>query len=209
MTQPTAPERCPTCDRPRAGEDAASHDDGCVCDLCLSVCWRSWGGQCTEVDWPTRALAAEAERSAILALVSPSSDQSLPDAVRELCEQVEELRGRIATVAAEIEHDIAIKRSHDHGRATGGQTCGTGGPLTPAPQSVLRYLDRVVRDLHDDRTRAIADHAAQWAKVAPLIERLRRKCDADDLERAAVCNASQVAAIECAGAILAATEPTP
>ena len=106
---------------------------------------------------------------------------------------------RIATVAAEIEHDVGVKRSHDHGRATGGQTCGTGGPLTGAPQSMLRYLDRVVRDLHDERTRAIADHAAQWAKVAPLIERLRHT-------RRHTKPEFVVAAID---ALLAATEDVP
>ena len=108
---------------------------------------------------------------------------------------------RIATVAAEIEHDVGVKRSHDHGRATGGQTCGTGGPLTGAPQSMLRYLDRVVRDLHDERTRAIADHAAQWAKVAPLIERLR--------EAASVECGDPMAVVAAACDLLAATEATP
>lgn len=106
---------------------------------------------------------------------------------------------RIATVAAEIEHDVGVKRSHDHGRATGGQTCGTGGPLTGAPQSMLRYLDRVVRDLHDDRTRAIADHAAQWAKVAPLIERLREEVGSRDVYDL----------IDAVHFLLAATEATP
>lgn len=119
-----------------------------------------------------------------------------PPTAPERCPTCDDLRARIATVAAEIEHDVGVKRSHDHGRATGGQTCGTGGPLTGAPQSMLRYLDRVVRDLHDERTRAIADHAAQWARVAPLIERLRWPKSPRDEE-------------QLVAAILAATEATP
>lgn len=121
-----------------------------------------------------------------------------PPTAPERCPTCDDLRARIATVAAEIEHDVGVKRSHDHGRATGGQTCGTGGPLTGAPQSMLRYLDRVVRDLHDERTRAIADHAAQWAKVAPLIDELRRVSinDGDDPQELDALRNELIAATE-------------
>ena len=66
---------------------------------------------------------------------------------------------RIATVTAEIEHDIAIRRDHQAARATGGQTCGTGGALTAAQPSMLAYLERAVRDLRDTTDRAAPEGA--------------------------------------------------
>lgn len=96
MTAPAA-ERCPTCDRPRAGEDAASHDDGCVCDLCLSVCWRSWGGQCTEVDWPTRGLAAEAWRAKVAPLIVELRQRMLGNVDGEAWEIIDKLVAIAAT----------------------------------------------------------------------------------------------------------------
>ena len=52
-------DRCPTCDKPRAGDVAVSHADGCACAGCLSVCWSDWGVMCEPVDWRARAIAAE------------------------------------------------------------------------------------------------------------------------------------------------------
>ena len=53
-------DRCPTCDKPRAGDVAVSHANGCSCPDCLSVCWRDWGVLCEPADWRARAIAAEA-----------------------------------------------------------------------------------------------------------------------------------------------------
>ena len=72
---------------------------------------------------------------------------------------------RIATVTATIEHDIAICR--EHRRLRGG----------------LAYLERAVRDLHDERTQSVAADAARWRRVAPLIERLRPAVEGRDVYR--------------------------
>ncbi len=87
--------RCPTCDQEGCRSFAlrdlpVTHVKVCADDDCHAH----------RVDWRARALAAEAERSEIIALVSPSSDQSLPDAVRDLCAYVEELRPAAAKWAA-------------------------------------------------------------------------------------------------------------
>jgi len=73
----TKPPRCPDCDDPLATqEDADRHDakvgecrpvDDCWCE---KLCWREWtDAVCMgeEVNWRSRALAAEAERDAALA----------------------------------------------------------------------------------------------------------------------------------------------
>lgn len=73
---------------------------------------------------------------------------------------------RIATVTAAIEHDIAIRRAHATARANGGQTCGTGGTLASAQPSTIAYLERVVRDLHDDRPRVTVVDAVPCAVEA-------------------------------------------
>ena len=48
------------------------------------------------VDWRARALAAEAALDEIARLVSPSADQSVVDAVRDLCEHIDDLRANAA-----------------------------------------------------------------------------------------------------------------
>ena len=75
-----------------------------------------------EIDyWRGRARAAEAKLAAYEAVV-----RSIADA---------------------IEHDIMLGTNHRRARQTGGQHCGTGGPLGGMNPSGLVYLDRVVRDL--------------------------------------------------------------
>lgn len=110
-----------------------------MCDRETVAWWQSRAikAEALTKDLGARAIAAEAERSEIVSLVSPSSDQSLPDAVRELCEHAEELR-------------LA---------------------------------------------------AAQWAKVAPLIEAMR-DCSINDGDDPQELEALRVA-------LLAATEATP
>ena len=77
-------DRCPTCDKPRAGDVAVSHADGCSCPDCLSVCWRDWGVLCKPADWRARAIAAEAKLAA--------ADKAIEDVAEEL----ETLRDDIA-----------------------------------------------------------------------------------------------------------------
>ena len=61
--------RCPTCDRPRAGDVAVSHSDGCTCPGCLSVCWRDWGVLCEPADWRARAIADAARWRKVAPLI--------------------------------------------------------------------------------------------------------------------------------------------
>ena len=82
MTTPAA-ERCPTCDRE---ECPMIGNGGEYAALDLADCRHH------RVDWRARALAAEAALDEIARLVSPSADQSVVDAVRDLCEHVDELR---------------------------------------------------------------------------------------------------------------------
>ena len=60
MTAPT--ERCPRCDQVRAVENG--HPGGCLCESCISMCWRDWGVECNAIDWRQRALDAEARADA-------------------------------------------------------------------------------------------------------------------------------------------------
>ena len=83
-------DRCPTCDKPRAGDVAMSHADGCTCTDCLSVCWLAWGVLCEPADWRARALAAEADKScrvcdrvdAMTYACEPSWEKTRADATR-------------------------------------------------------------------------------------------------------------------------------
>ena len=125
MTPPTAPERCTTCDRLRPASPREKIREWARSDLTLreieerdGMCIERGSSMCAPraVDWRARAIAAEAERSEIVSLVSPSSDQSLPDAVRELCEHAEELRlaaAQWAKVAPLIERLRWPKSPHD------------------------------------------------------------------------------------------------
>ena len=72
-------DRCPTCDKPRAGDVAVSHADGCSCPDCLSVCWRDWGVLCEPADWRARAVAAE--RLAEEAAAHGAGSDALIDAI--------------------------------------------------------------------------------------------------------------------------------
>lgn len=69
MTSPPrseeTPERCTDCDAPLATQaQFDSHEDGCECETCSSMCWREWSldGSCDNpIDWRTRALALTAK----------------------------------------------------------------------------------------------------------------------------------------------------
>jgi len=146
------------------------------------------------VDWRARAIAAEAERSEIVSLVSPSSDQSLPDAVRELCEHVEDLRDdaqqwRNAVAGSQEPGDPVI-------RAIAALLACTYLDKLPTPpdDDFRRELAVAARIAHDKRRTA----AAQWAKVAPLIEELRRVSinDGDDPQELEALRNELIAATE-------------
>jgi len=71
-------DRCPTCDKPRAGDVAVSHADGCACPGCLSVCWRDWGVLCEPADWRARAIAAESDAQQWRKAVAGSQESGDP-----------------------------------------------------------------------------------------------------------------------------------
>ena len=124
MTPPTAPERCPTCDREGCGKEAAY-------------------------------AAYQA---------SEAGDDTLPLAM--------------AMIAAEREClDLEVEAKH-----------------------ARRAREAVARRRAFNELRSAA---AQWAKVAPLIERLRAECGEPPFR------GRIPSLIECAAAILAATEATP
>jgi hypothetical protein len=216
VTPPTAPERCPTCDKPKGDQARADAHP-------LAKQWSAWiamvpgqqrplrwrdvadaqaadqpgmciESQCQPVDWRARAIAAEAERSEIVSLVSPSSDQSLPDAVRELCEHVEDLRDdaqqwRNAVAGSQEPGDPVI-------RAIAALLACTYLDKLPTPpdDDFRRELAVAARIAHDKRRTA----AAQWAKVAPLIEELRRVSinDGDDPQELEALRNELIAATE-------------
>jgi hypothetical protein len=70
-------------------------------------------------DWRARALAAEAERSEILAIVNPSSDQSVADRVRELIEDLCESQAdaarwrKVAPLIDELSNSRGLHRVHE------------------------------------------------------------------------------------------------
>ena len=144
-------DRCPTCDKPRAGDVAVSHAGGCTCPGCLSVCWLDWGVLCEPVDWRARALAAEAELAGASAAICDVSD----------------------TIRRALDGDEGGMRAPYH------------GPLAvvlryPSIAADLRRLDEVLT-IGSPRAAAMRDAAAQWAKVAPLIERLRAEYSKRDV----------------------------
>ena len=168
MTPPTAPERCPTCDReavdcarfrlwPWAGRlDGADDSIGDARYECYQH----------EVDWRARAIAAEAELAGASAAICDVSD----------------------TIRRALDGDEGGMRAPYH------------GPLAvvlryPSIAADLRRLDEVLT-IGSPRAAAMRDAAAQWAKVAPLIERLRWPKSPRDEE-------------QLVAAILAATEATP
>ena len=69
MTSPprseATPKRCADCDAPLATQaQFDSHEDGCECETCSSMCWREWSldGSCDNpIDWRARALALTAK----------------------------------------------------------------------------------------------------------------------------------------------------
>lgn len=85
-------DRCPTCDRDGCDGPYPPACDDALCDDCADRrdCYAH------AVDWRARAIAAEAERSEILGLVNPSSDQSVADRVRELIEDLREAQADAA-----------------------------------------------------------------------------------------------------------------
>ena len=85
MTTPAA-ERCPTCDREECPRHGRTFSGIMAHAAAASDC------DAHAVDWRARALAAEAALDEIARLVSPSADQSVVDAVRDLCEHVDGLR---------------------------------------------------------------------------------------------------------------------
>jgi len=118
------------------------------------------------VDWRARAIAAEAELAGASAAICDVSD----------------------TIRRALDGDEGGMRAPYH------------GPLAvvlryPSIAADLRRLDEVLT-IGSPRAAAMRDAAAQWAKVAPLIERLRWPKSPRDEE-------------QLVAAILAATEATP
>ena len=122
-------------------------------------------------DWRARALAAEAELAGASAAICDVSD----------------------TIRRALDGDEGGMRAPYH------------GPLAvvlryPSIAADLRRLDEVLT-IGSPRAAAMRDAAAQWAKVAPLIERLR-DCSINDGD-----DPQELEALR--DAILAATEATP
>ena len=135
--------RCPTCDKPRGDQDRAD-------SLPITRRWSAWvaskPGEQRPMKW-TEVQAAQAADQPGMCIEGQC--HAVDWRARALTAEA-----RIATVTATIEHDIAVCRGHQAARATGGQTCGTGGALTAAQPSMLAYLERAVRDLRDTTDRA-------------------------------------------------------
>jgi hypothetical protein len=209
VTPPTALEMCPTCDREGCAVAAAAAlvasltipvtpgENGCACygefsrshnpsrgceihgadgSVALEAAWsaeRAAREDCHahRVDWRARALAAEAELAGASAAICDVSD----------------------TIRRALDGDDGGMRAPYH------------GPLAvvlryPSIAADLRRLDEVLT-IGSPRAAAMRDDAVQWAKVAPLIERLRVATQADDDDPGDVNHAL--------AALLAATEATP
>lgn len=209
MTPPTAPERCPTCDREECAVAAAAAlvasltipvtpgENGCACygefsrshnpsrgceihgtdgSAALEAAWaaeRAAREDCHahRVDWRARAIAAEAELAGASAAICDVSD----------------------TIRRALDGDEGGMRAPYH------------GPLAvvlryPSIAADLRRLDEVLT-IGSPRAAAMRDAAAQWAKVAPLIEAMR-DCSINDGDDPQELEALRVAT-------LAATEATP
>ena len=171
MTPPTAPERCTVCDRPLAVGGCPRFRASSATSWTAHE-WKSAAFDCHahRVDWRARALAAEAELAGASAAICDVSD--------------------------------TIRRALDGNE--GGMRAPYHGPLAvvlryPSIAADLRRLDEVLT-IGSPRAAAMRDAAAQWAKVAPLIERLREAFDSDDALH-------EIA--PAALAIVAATEATP
>lgn len=158
MTPPTAPERCPTCDKPKGDQARADAHP-------LAKQWLAWiamvpgqqrplrwrdvadaqaadqpgmciEGQCQPVDWRARAIAAESDAQQWRNAVAGSQEPGDPV---------------IRAIAALLACTYLDKLP------------------TPPDDDFRRELAVAARIAHDKRRTA----AARWAKVAPLIERLR------------------------------------
>lgn len=165
MTPPTAPERCPTCDREACPKLLpAEHTEECRsdCPRCVAI------DDCHahRVDWRARDIAAEADAQQWRNAVDGSQEPGDPV---------------IRAIAALLACTYLDKLP------------------TPPDDDFRRELAVAARIAHDKRRAA----AAQWAKVAPLIERLRAAVGSRDVYR------SPYDLIDAVHFILAATEATP
>lgn len=164
MTPPTAPERCPTCDKPRAECPTVQMlNDGQRSPAEVREAAKEYAFDCRRraVDWRARALAAEAR-----------------------CEELRDVKNASLAVTYAAEEWYEGRISDDDLRATVRLWCDEDGGAELA-----------------ERIRSAQAAAARWAKVAPLIERLR--------EAASVEGGDMMAVVAAACDLLAATEVTP
>lgn len=173
MTTPTAPERCPTCDREGCKRAAAEKEilGRYTADQWGRYLMTSRDCRAHEVDWRARAIAAESELAGAAAAICDVSD----------------------TIRRALDGDDGGMRAPYHGPLA-------AAARYPSIAADLRRLDEVLT-IGSPRAAAMRDDVAWRAKVAPLIEELRRVAHSDDHDMMDV--------VEAASPILAATEPTP
>lgn len=180
-----APERCPTCDRPVATKAHWAERD-------------SRGGRSgIAVRGAMRDIEKRDGVCMVTGWIHGCAKHAAPWRARALAAEAE-LAGASAAIC-----DVSdtIRRALDEG----GMRAPYHGPLAvvlryPSIAADLRRLDEVLT-IGSPRAAAMRAAAAQWAKVAPLIERLR-DCSINDGD-----DPQELEALR--DAILAATEATP